>query len=100
MRNLFNIASNSLRTVTGRSIKLLSTVGCELGLIRSTDDPLDMDTRMLKRLHRQITVPEHERHRLGVLEDLLSLKSCHSYFEDNQFDTEEINAMIYDICVN
>ena len=100
VRNLFAVASRSLKTVTGRSVRMLGKAGIHLGLISHEDDPLDMNIGMFRRIHRQVEVPDSERYRLNVLGDLLCLRTQFKYFEDNQFDIDEINAMIDHICVS
>ena len=69
-------------------------------ITRMLDDPLNLNIGVFKRVNRQISVPDSELHRLSALEDLLSLRSQFKYFEDNQFNIDEINVMIENICVN
>ena len=81
-------------------MRLLGTTGVRLGLISNDDDPLDMNIGVFRRVHRQVEVPDSEQYRLSVLGDLLSLRTQFKYFEDNQFDIDEINVMIENICVS
>ena len=99
VRLLFKLAARDLRTTTGKSLKLIQNVGIDLGLIGFDSDVLCIDVKRFKSLHRQVSIPEDEKYRLGVLSDLLGLRTQFKYFKDDQFVIEDIEDMIEDICV-
>ena len=100
VRNLFSKVKSDLRTCTGLSLRYVRNVGIEAGLLNYENDPLSLDIRAFRGVHRQVPVPTEERYRLSVLSELLSLKTQFSYFEENEFENNEIDAMIEDICVS
>ena len=90
VRILFKIAARDLRTITGASLKLIQKEGIELGLINSESNILGIDVRSFKSVHRQVVIPEEELYRVGVLSDLLGLRTQFKCFGDDQFVIEDL----------
>ena len=99
VRLLYQIAARDLRTTTGSSLRYIRNVGIDLGLLNYESDILGIDVKRFKSMHRHVNIPDEENYRVGVLTDLLDLRTQFSYFEDDQFAREEIEAMIRDVCV-
>ena len=97
--SLFRITANDLRTTTGSSMRRIRNEGVEVKLLTYDSDPLSLDIGMFRRIHRQCNVPESELYRIGVLSDLLGLRTQYSYFEEDQFSIDDIEEMIKNICV-
>ena len=99
VRILFSKIRDDLRTSTGKSLRHIRNVGVEAGLLNYEDDPLSLDTRVFRRVHRQVPVPPEEMYQLGVLIDLLSLKTQFGYIEENEFEVAEMEEIIVNVCV-
>ena len=98
VRNLFRIACNDIRTTTGASIRKLEDTGIYLGMITHESNFDDIDAESFKKQHKFAPIPPEESYRLGVLYDLLSIRTQHSYFEDDQFTIDDLNILINDVC--
>ena len=79
---------------------MLEKIGVELGLIPQEGCYSDIDQRQFKAIHRFAEVPSEESHRIGLLNDLLSIKTQFSYFEEEQFSADDISAMVNNICTS
>ena len=58
----------------------------------------DIVNSQFKSVHRFAAIPCEEVHRIGLFNDLLSVRTHFSYFEEGQFSVTDINEMISDIC--
>ena len=96
--SLFNTVKNDLRTNTGRDCKILKNEGVRLGIIHPEGNCTDINTNYFIQQHTFAECPFEEHYRFDVLNELLSLRSQFTFFEDDSFTTEEINVMINDIC--
>ena len=96
--HLFKIAYRDNRTTTDANSRILENIGVDLGLIYPEDSISDINLNLFKNFHRFAEVPNEENYRLNVLNDLLSIKTQFSYFEEEQFSIDDINVMIKDIC--
>ena len=98
VRNLFSIVSEDVRSTTGMNMRLLRNTCIDLGLMRPSDSLSSVNSRHFSQQHRFAVTPESERYRLGILDELLSIRSQYQYFEDDFLTIEDITIMINNIC--
>ena len=98
VRNLFSIVKEDMRTITGRNLNKLWITGIEMELIGQSDNVTDIDTNAFKRNHQFSVTPSNEEYRLGILNDLISMRTGYAFFEENQFEIDNINDMIAEVC--
>ncbi len=99
VRNLFMMVKEDMRTTTGYNMNMLKDIGEELGLISLTESATQIDSRLFKNRHQFVMTPSEEEYRIGVLSDLLSSQTQFAYLEDNQFNIEELDNMVRQICI-
>ena len=99
VRNLFSIASEDMRTTTGYNVEILSRQCLDLGLMSPEKRVTSVDSRTFGMNHHFVVTPSEEEYRVGVLNDLLSIRTQYAYLEDDQFEIEEINKMIEEVCI-
>ena len=95
--NLFRIARDDIRTTTGANCRVLESLGVELRLIPQEGSFSDIDQRQFKNMHMFAEVPSDEVHRIGILNELLSIRTHFSYFEEEQFSEMDVSTMMNDI---
>ena len=61
---------------------------------------MDINTDMFKSKHKFAEVPIDEHYRIGLLNDLFSLKTQFAYFEEEGFSSIDIDCMINDVCTS
>ena len=98
VRNLFSLASEDMRTTTGYNIEILSRQCLDLGLMSPEKRVTSVDSRTFGKIHQFAVTPQEEDYRVGVLSDLLSLRTQYAYMVDDQFEIEEIDKMIEEVC--
>ena len=98
--NLFRIVRDDVRTTTGANCRILENIGVEMGLIPQEGSFSEIELRQFKKMHRFAEVPSDEVYRIGLLNELLSIKTHFSYFEEEEFSVDDVNSMIIDICTS
>ena len=98
VRNLFSLVRDDVRLTTGLNIRMLRNTCVDLGLMRPDDSITVINNRQFSQQYRFAVTPESERYRLGILDELLSIRSQYQYFEDDFLTVEDITIMINDIC--
>ena len=98
VRNLMKMSMGDMRTVTGINCKTLRDEGIHVGLINQNENFEDIDRKQFRQKYKFAPIPPEEEYRVGILNDLLGMRSRYSYFEDNQFLSDDIECMIRDVC--
>ena len=96
--NLYRLVRDDVRSTTGANSRVLVNLGVELGLIPQEGLVDDIDKKQFRTKHSFAAVPEEEMYRIGVLNELLSIRTQFLYFEEEQFSVGDLNVMINDIC--
>ena len=89
-----------MRTTTGRNLDKLWKTGIDLDLINHSDSATDINLKIFNKKHQFAVTPYGEEYRLGILNDLLSLRTGYAFFEEDQFKIDEVNDMIAEICTS
>ena len=95
---LFNTVKNDMRTNTGLDCNTLRNEGVRLGVLHPEGSCTEINTQYFNQYHLFAETPHEELYRFEVLDELLSLRSQFTYFEDDAFSTDKIDVMINDIC--